>query len=127
MKKNLFGLLALVVAIGAVAFTTAPNAKRLTYFFAYNGPAAMTQAQVESPANWIQVSDIGPLVCNAQLIKACRIEVPDTYTKVSGSVRVLQVPGDANPADIDATNAANPATTFYVSGGTSVTAIRNKS
>jgi hypothetical protein len=74
MKKYLFGLAAIVFAIGAVAFTTSDvkrdNSKFTNFYFTYNGPA--DQENVES--NWQEISqtDYLFLTCNSS-DKACRL------------------------------------------------------
>jgi hypothetical protein len=119
MKKYLFGMLAIVFAVG-------PKSRFVDYFFAYNGPGTMTEAQVELPSNWILTADLGdqtiPPICSGDLIKACRIKVPESATEVNGGgTRVLK-----STALIVASPAASPATTHYVSGGSSVSAFLNK-
>jgi hypothetical protein len=72
MKRFVVGSCAVVVAVLLVAFTTPKKAKYENYYFEYT-LSTFTEAQVENPANWVQVSDLG--LCNNVNSKACRILV----------------------------------------------------
>ncbi|MDN3654061.1 hypothetical protein QWZ08_00400 [Ferruginibacter paludis] len=115
MKRYFFGLLAIVAAIGAAAFTTpkvATNKLADSYFefdYAHYSP---TVANVEDESKWINVTDLG--TCNNSAVKACRIEVASTY--VSGSTLL-------STAAIQATTSSP--NVAYVTSGNIVT-IRNK-
>jgi len=51
MKKYVFGIIAIIMAIGLSAFTK-PIKKANQYFFSYDGPD-FTEAEVSNPANWV--------------------------------------------------------------------------
>lgn len=67
MKRYAFALIALVVAIGAVAFTTA----RVNKDFRLKATASpLVQADVNNPYNWEEAVSI---TCDGQLEQPCRI------------------------------------------------------
>jgi hypothetical protein len=115
MKKYLFGLSAIVLAVGAVAFTK----PRATFTFKYD-LSTFTQAQVQSNSNWSLGSGAD---CDATDRKACQMEVDEAYTHLEGSNRVLNTVG--NVISINA-SLYNPDQTYYVSSGTGISGIINK-
>jgi hypothetical protein len=114
MKKYLFGLSAILLAVGAVAFTRPPA----TFTFKYD-LTTYTQAQVQSISNWSLA--IGP-GCDGTDRKACQIEVEETYTHLEGSTRVLNTTG--NVISITA-SLYIPDGTYYVSSGIGIVGIIN--
>jgi hypothetical protein len=129
MKKYLFGMLAIVFAVGLVSFTTPQKAVFTEYFFAYNGPGTFTEAQVEDPTGWILASGIGdtglPPACSGSNVKACRIKVDESVTFVDAfGVRKLRFGSDPNKADIVA--AAHASGTYYVTLAADVLQVNNK-
>ena len=121
MKRNLFGLLAIVVAIGAVAFTTPKKTVFADVFFAYSGPN-FSETEVEKPANWIEVSNLGdvglPPACSNNDVRACRIKVSDLKTQGTAPNRTL--------VGTTSIIAAGSASTFYVTLAGDVLQKRNK-
>src|SRR5258706_637077 len=51
MKKYLFGLLAIVLAVGLSAFTT-KKAPFTLYVYKYVGPGTMSASEIQDRANW---------------------------------------------------------------------------
>jgi hypothetical protein len=114
MKKYLFGLLAITIAIGAVAFT---NPKRATKTFRYK-LSTYAQNDVQSKANWEFVSSQS---CNnlGTLDAACKIVVDEAYfhettpgvfeLNTSGSqITIVAVQGgETGKYMVDATNSVN--------------------
>ena len=77
MKKYLSGIIAVIIAVGAFAFTAPIKAvkKATTVTFHYT-PSTFLKPQVESNANWTNGPGSG---CSAGA-KACQIEVLESYT-----------------------------------------------
>lgn len=125
MKKNLFGLLAVVVAVGAVAFTTPKNTRFANVFFQYIPPSGTvyTEIAVENEANWVEVSDL-TTGCNNFDRKACRIAVDDTKTSGTAPNRTIN---PSSTVAIEATLYA-PDNTYFVdlTKSTDVLQKRNK-
>jgi hypothetical protein len=115
MKKYLFGILAVALAIGFSAFTK--PAKKLTaqYLFTYIASNGFSQANVENPdiAHWgTGVLYTGQLLCVDVDEKACKIIVDESFTELNASSqRILNV--STNPIDIVATQAAG-LSVYYV-------------
>lgn len=87
-RKYGLGLVAIIFAIGALAFTepTHNAGKPLaTYFFEYTGAPGNEQ----NPSLW-QYLPSGQPACG-KTNDGCLIEVKDNYTVPSGSTRVLNV------------------------------------
>jgi hypothetical protein len=84
MKKYLFGLSAIVLAIAAVAFTT-PKLQPTEVIFRFTG-SVFSEANVENPANWAEVSS---LTCDDVDEKACRIKVDVAKTSGTAPNRTL--------------------------------------
>jgi hypothetical protein len=87
-KKYGLGLLVIVLAVGAVAFTE-PTHKSgkppTTYFFEYVGSPGNEQ----TPSLW-QYLPSGQPACG-KTNDGCLIEVKDTYTMSNGGTRILNV------------------------------------
>ena len=84
MKRYFFGIAAVVVAASTLAFTTVKesNKKLINSYFEFDyAHFSPTLANVQDESKWIQVTDLG--TCNMNQVKACRIEVANTY--VSGT------------------------------------------
>ena len=78
MKKNLFGLSAVLLAVIFSAFTMAP--RQTEYIFQYDGTSYTSASAVENEANWDFVStNVADLACDDAEQKACRIKVTGTY------------------------------------------------
>lgn len=93
MKKYLFGLAAIVFALGVVAFKTA-EVKRAAVVFNYTAPGgSFSEANVEANANW----SVTTITCPLGTVKACKFTVDDTYTKLVSGVRVLRTAADGAP------------------------------
>lgn len=75
MKKYLFGLFAIALAVSFTAFTTAKSAKRANVTLVYVG-ASFTQANVQNPANW---QEITVPTCGTAGAKACTLIIDDSY------------------------------------------------
>jgi hypothetical protein len=89
MKRYITGILAVIVAAGAVAFTApAKKIPNATFTFHYT-PTSFGQNDVETNNNWIS----GASLCAGDQNKACQMEVTDTYTHLDGSNRVLNTTG----------------------------------
>jgi hypothetical protein len=87
MKKILYGIIAIIIAIAMTSFTvferTKKQASLSTVFFEYTAPGdSYSEADVVNPDNWIEVADLG--TCNGINAKACRIEVDESVTEVTG-------------------------------------------
>lgn len=81
MKRSIFSIAAILLAIGTFSFTTLKNPSANSFFefdYAHYSP---TISNVQDEAKWIKVADLGS--CNNMQVKACRIEVTPAY--VSGS------------------------------------------
>lgn len=108
MKKYLIGTIAVVFALGTVAFTKAPKKdKFVNYYFAFNTSYSPTEENVEDESKWVLVDDNSG--CTLADQKACKIRVPDSMT--SGNPRTL-----SSSANIEATQYQSTGK-FYVSGG----------
>jgi len=100
MKKYLFGIMAVVFAVAAVAFTKAPKAPTATFPFKYV-PVTYALLDVQTNSNWTS----GTVSCPVPLNKACLIQVTDIYTHLVGTTRVLNTTG--NVLIIKAVHGAN--------------------
>jgi hypothetical protein len=112
MKKYFFGLLAVVLAVGAVAFTTPANlssGKRTNVFFKLN--ALPTQPNVITPSKYIEVSSVTGCTLNDQ--KACIIEVDPSQTSGTAPHRTLLSTTVIDEAQFDASD-------WYVTAGDDV-------
>jgi len=89
MKKYLFGTMAIIFAIAAVAFTRVPKGPTATFPFRYV-PSIYTQSAVQTNSNWTS----GSVSCPSPPNKACTIWVADIYTHLVGTSRVLNTTGN---------------------------------
>jgi len=115
MIRYLTSILAVIIAVGAVAFTTPPkNLNMVT--FNYNPPAPndYSQTSVQKTSNWIPGSE----ECSDDLNRACSLQVPSDKTTNGGTqlgpdVTITAALGGVSGA-------------YYVTGGTNVSNIHNK-
>lgn len=102
IKKYGLNLLAVVIALGAVAFKKdkAFNPPPTSHTFYYQAPGTnpYSETNVESKANWISNPGTVP-DCDGSA-KACQMSVDDTYTEIVNNVRVFKTSGSV--ATIDA-------------------------
>lgn len=92
MKKYFFGIIAVIIATGSVAFTKVQKANKkdlATYTFRYKPTSDFTQNSVQTNNNW----ESGIAGCGGSL-DACTMEVTDTYTHLDGTKRVLNTTGN---------------------------------
>ncbi len=88
MKRYIFGLMAIVVAVTSVAFTNpVKKNKPLSYTFYFTGNP-LTPGDVEDESKWSLTSPGNE--CAGAENKACRIVVDDDQTEMVNSVRVLK-------------------------------------
>ena len=100
MKKYLFGIIAIALAIGFSAFTKAsPGASFNAVFeFDYYAISAPTQAEVEDEANWVFVPSSA--FCNNGFMAPCAIEVGPAYYSgltLLSTASLIADPGGAHP------------------------------
>ncbi len=92
MKHYIFGLMAIVIAFGAVAFTkpTADTKSLLNSTFYYVAPSSgdYTLISVETESNWKTAPSPVP-TCFSTANKACSIVVDNTNTTGTGASRAL--------------------------------------
>lgn len=92
MKRTMFGLMATIIAFGAVAFTKkdAGTESILNSTFYYVAPSSgdYTLASVETESNWKTAPSPIP-TCSSTPNKACSIVVDNTNTTGSGTSRAL--------------------------------------
>jgi hypothetical protein len=100
MKKYLFGLLAVTIAIGSVAFTS--SARFATVFLEFKGNPQVVN-DIQNEALWQEVNLGGETpqdFCNSiSNDRACVIEVLDTYTSGTAGSRVMK-PASTGGIDI---------------------------
>lgn len=90
MKRYLTGLLAIIVAAGAVAFTAPKHKVPLSTFIFHYTPTSFSQTDVQSNNNWTS----GASLCVGVQDKACQMDVTDTYTHLdANNNRVLNTTG----------------------------------
>lgn len=91
MKKYLFGLLAVVLAVGFSAFTKKPKSLDETFYLTFQ-PTDANAANIETTANlsvgagsvayytnWSTTDALG-VTCTASNNKICHVEIDDVYT-----------------------------------------------
>lgn len=112
MKRYIFSIAAILLAIGTFSFTTlkSPSTNSFFEFDSFHYTPTLTNVQDES--KWIKVADIG--TCNNIQVKACRIEVMPTYVSGSSLLPTATITAQESSKDIS-----------YVVAGNIVT-IRNK-
>lgn len=106
MKKYLSGILAVIIAVGAFAFTAPRKTIKptSTYTFFYNSSSYL-QPDVQNRQKWLIGTGTG---CSGLQNKACQMEVTEPYTHIdpiSGD-RVLNTSG-ANEVVISAVKGAD--------------------
>ena len=115
MKKYLFGLFAIIIAVGAVAFKT--PAKFSTANFQFTGDATV-QSQVEDPANWVRLT--GSLSCTGGDQKACKITAIDEAYYDANFILNKTATFPEQVMTIGATSfVGGSSTTYYVSSNAS--------
>jgi hypothetical protein len=105
MRKYLFGIIALVLASGLVAFTRpskSTKAGTTLYYFAISVEPT-TETITEDRSNWEYLGTSDPEMCNGGNTKACLIGVDESSTTLVNGVRALSsdvqleaVEGDGN-------------------------------
>lgn len=90
MKRYITGILAVVIAISAFAFTKPQEEKKnsTTYTFSYAPTSDFSQAAVELKSNW-ESNTTPPSPCLGTANKACQADIDEIYTHDEGGVRVL--------------------------------------
>ena len=110
IKKYGIGLMALIIAFCAAAFTKPAGTSHplSTKIFQYQPPALnpYSQANVEKQSNWAETSLSGT-TCNTNLDRACQLQVDDSYINPDHTLKSSFM--------IVASQA--PSGNFYVSGG----------
>lgn len=107
MKTKIFSLVAIVIALASVAFTTPDTSKLVDdVYFEFNPSLTPDETNVENPANWIQTANAGN--CDGQNQQACVIGVPNAMAN-TGSPRTLKSSVNIVATEYLATNI------FYVS------------
>src|SRR5689334_14275943 len=94
MKKYLFGMLAIALAVGFSSFTSAKKTKstRLnSSVFVFTGDLD-NPSQVADKAKWLDQEEVAP-ECSTGDDFACTIEVEDTYYSKPGEFKVLNTSG----------------------------------
>jgi hypothetical protein len=90
MKKYLFGMLAIAMAVGFSAFTTAKKTSSLTTTTFYFDGALDDELDVENKAKWFDEEAL-PSSCDPGEEFACSIVVEDQYTEEGeGGIRTLK-------------------------------------
>jgi hypothetical protein len=115
MTRYLTSILAVIIAVGAFAFTTpAKNLSMVT--FNYNPPTLndYSQTSVQKTSNWAPGSE----QCSDDLNRACSLQVPSEKTinggtKLGPDVTITATQGGVSGA-------------YYVTGGANVSNIHNK-
>jgi hypothetical protein len=118
MKKYLFGLTAIVLAVVAVAFTTPKKSMRADVFFRYTG-STFTESAVENPANYVEVADLSS--CDGVDEKACRIKVDASDVQGTAPNRTLK----SGTVIVAAPFGSAPNITYYVTVASDVLAKSN--
>jgi hypothetical protein len=96
MKKYLFGILALVVAIGFSAFTAAPKKPTSTFQLVFTGDYTGNDNQVADLSKWQDDGFFNPAGCSSLSTdqKACILVVDEMYTHDDDGVQVLNESGN---------------------------------
>jgi hypothetical protein len=97
MKKYLFGMIAIALAVGFSAFTTVKSKPTTTlYRFVFNGSPTGSNLETKNTtgtdyySNWVLEGTESTLTeCSPAQEKACRVAVTENYTEVISSVRRL--------------------------------------
>jgi len=108
MKRYIFGMIAVVIAIGAAAFTAPKKHLVDMYVFEYDGSQGYTVGAVQNTnsAHWVYQGKNLALCANSN-IKACRVSVTGDYvdnttspTQLSG-VTITAVQSSTGIAYVD--------------------------
>lgn len=114
--------LGVALVIATSAFTKAPKDKSgdTLYTFQYNAPPTnpYSQANVENVANWSYTTS-NPS-CDNTPVKACSLQVPESYVDNPGSSPTLD-------ASIDITTGGSASVAYVASTASSSAVIENKS
>jgi hypothetical protein len=90
MKKYLFSVLAVAIAVVAFSFTTMPDSgKRVTYHFTFIGDVT-SEAQVENEQDYWQLTSTP--ICDGVNQKACELlDIPESFTELVGTPAVRKM------------------------------------
>jgi hypothetical protein len=115
MKRYVSGLLAIVIAVGALAFTF--PGKLATANFRFNGDPEL-EADVENVTNkWVEFA--GTITCTGDNQEACTVlNVPDQYYQNIGGVNKLNAATSGAELDFELVAApfnSGGITTYHVS------------
>jgi len=110
MNRYLTGILAVIIAVGAAAFTKpASHIKPLaTKIFQYQAPALhpYSQSNVEDRSNWV-VTSLSSTTCDQADQKACQLLVNTTDINPDNTLKsTFDIQTDMSASDV-----------YYVSGG----------
>jgi hypothetical protein len=109
IKKYGIGVLAIIVAVAAFAFTK-PSIHRplATKIFQYQPPALnpFSQANVEKLSNWTETT-LGATTCNQNQDRACQLEVDNSYIN----------PDQTLKSSFMIVSSQAPSGNYYVTGG----------
>ena len=102
MKRLLFGFLAIAIAAGTAAFTTAAVSEKdiLTEaYFAFDiANHEPTVDNVEDPAKWIRVYDLND--CPTADAMACKIRVSDTHYSGNSLLSGVNIVAEESAVDV---------------------------
>lgn len=122
MKSYVFSLVAIMMAIGMVAFTSKDNAapKKVSalstaFYYFPPVPGDYSLPSVQNKNNWLSTGG-NPTACDGDQNKACLMEVDDDYTEVINGQREFKTSGNvvnitAIPGDAGATTGHVPSLT----------------
>lgn len=117
MNKYISGLLAIIIAIAAFAFTPSTGVKPLaTKIFQYQAPALhpFSQTNVQNRSNWVE-TNLSSTTCTEVDQKACQLLVNDADINPDNTLKsTFNIVASMSGTDV-----------YYVSGG-SAAAIYNK-
>jgi hypothetical protein len=115
MKRYLTGILAMIIAVCAAAFTQpVKHADLVPFIYTPPMPGDYSQASVQDKDNW----DPGSATCSASDQRACTLEVTSAHTTSGGT----ELNSDVTITATQGTLAGN----YAVSGGTNISDFQNK-
>lgn len=119
MKRYFLGIIAVMLAAGAVAFKEIKKERNFSEFY-FQLSTSPTLSNVVQESNWIlaPVQD-GSTNCPSGSSKACKIKVDEDYTYMDGDVRKLSSDADITATEVTPGNA-------IVTGGTGVITAYNR-
>lgn len=123
MKRYLFGIFAVAIAISLAAFTTPEKPKNPPvdfYVFEFNPNVAYTENNVETESNWIY-KGLNQSMCDNNNEKACRVKVVQSYVNDPTGSPTLKT-----DAAIDATLSGSTAHVTNIAGTASGNAYSNQ-